>query len=97
MISLTFNWPLIIFVILILFAVYVLPKHKLDWIRLLESVTDILYGIGDYDKYFRTLREHSRCTHDYNGYSYVYDFKRATLNDVLLLLRNTLILIMKNT
>jgi hypothetical protein len=56
---------------------------------LLEAVIDILYGIGEYDKYFKTLREHSRCTHDCEGESYVYDFKRTTLSDVLLLLRNS--------
>ncbi len=64
---------------------------------LLESVIDILYGIGDYDKYFRTLREHSRCTHDCEGESYVYDFKRTTINDVLILLRNSLDLIYEET
>ena len=56
---------------------------------LLEAATDILPGVGDYDKYFHNIRTYSRCIHDeQEGYPvYCWDFKQIRYSTTQIIIR----------
>ena len=54
----------------------------------LEAVIDLLPHIGQYDKYFKHLRTHTRFTHDLEPDQYVWDIQSNGSNFKLLLRKN---------
>jgi hypothetical protein len=65
--------------------------YDYDYITpLLEAVTDILPVVGDYDKYFHTLRTYSRCIHDEKEGSdtYCWDFKHSRISKIEIIIRS---------